>query len=186
MGRRQMLELVRDIGKRRVSVMLSTHLLHDVEQVCDSVVVLDKGKLALEGRLDATAATSGPCGTRLRDPDPRRHAGSISRSALEPRRRHRRGQSRATEDYAVGKRLRGSSFDEILVRGSPLPPAPRSGTCDGSRLAWKRHFSPRSMSTRSTCPDASPRSFLSAFRTGRARRASTEASPWDARRRRFS
>jgi ABC-2 type transport system ATP-binding protein len=34
-------------------VILSTHLLHDVEQVCESVVVLDQGKLALEGRLDA-------------------------------------------------------------------------------------------------------------------------------------
>jgi ABC-2 type transport system ATP-binding protein len=51
-GRRQMLELVRDVRKRGVSVMLSTHLLHDVEQVCDHVVVLDKGKLVLEGRLD--------------------------------------------------------------------------------------------------------------------------------------
>jgi ABC-2 type transport system ATP-binding protein len=52
-GRRQMLDLVRDVGKRRVSVMLSTHLLHDVEQVCENVVALDKGTLALEGRLDA-------------------------------------------------------------------------------------------------------------------------------------
>ena len=62
-GRRQMLELVRDVGKRGVSVILSTHLLHDVEQVCDSVVVLDKGKLALEGKLDVlrqhSAAHSG-------------------------------------------------------------------------------------------------------------------------------
>ena len=52
-GRRHMLELVRDIRKRGVSVMLSTHLLHDVEQVCDHVVVLDKGKLVLEGKLDS-------------------------------------------------------------------------------------------------------------------------------------
>lgn len=52
-GRRQMLDLVRDVGKRKVSVILSTHLLHDVEQVCDSVVVLDQGRLALEGRLDS-------------------------------------------------------------------------------------------------------------------------------------
>lgn len=52
-GRRQMLDLVRDIGKRRVSVLLSTHLLHDVEQVCENVVALDKGKLALAGRIAA-------------------------------------------------------------------------------------------------------------------------------------
>ena len=74
MGRRQMLELVRDIGKRRVSVMLSTHLLHDVEQVCDSVVVLDKGKLALEGRLDALRQRPGHAGRvyeiRIREDTP--------------------------------------------------------------------------------------------------------------------
>ena len=77
-GRRQMLELVRDVGKRGVSVMLSTHLLHDVEQVCDSVVVLDKGTLALAGRLDVlrqhSAGHSGHSGCvyeiRIREDTP--------------------------------------------------------------------------------------------------------------------
>ena len=73
-GRRQMLELVRDVGKRGVSVMLSTHLLHDVEQVCDSVVVLDKGRLALEGRLDALRERPGHAGCvyeiRIREDTP--------------------------------------------------------------------------------------------------------------------
>ena len=52
-GRRHMLDLVREVGAQGVSVLLSTHLLHDVEQVCESVVVLDRGRLALEGKLDA-------------------------------------------------------------------------------------------------------------------------------------
>lgn len=52
-GRRQMLDLVLEVGKRGVSVILSTHLLHDVEQVCQNVIVLDKGRLALVGKLDA-------------------------------------------------------------------------------------------------------------------------------------
>ncbi len=52
-GRRQMLELIREVGEKGVSVLLSTHLLHDVEQVCDAVVLLDKGTLALQGELDA-------------------------------------------------------------------------------------------------------------------------------------
>jgi ABC-2 type transport system ATP-binding protein len=50
-GRRQMLELVREIGKRGVSVVLSTHLLHDVEEVCEHAVVLNRGRLVLSGRL---------------------------------------------------------------------------------------------------------------------------------------
>jgi ABC-2 type transport system ATP-binding protein len=58
-GRRQMLELVRQIAARGVSVLLSTHLLHDVEQVCDAVVLLNRGRLVLEGRLDALRAHPG-------------------------------------------------------------------------------------------------------------------------------
>jgi ABC-2 type transport system ATP-binding protein len=52
-GRRQMLELVQQLSRRHgISVLLSTHLLHDVESVCDSVVLLKKGRLALQGTLE--------------------------------------------------------------------------------------------------------------------------------------
>ena len=58
-GRRDMLDLVAEIGKRGISVVLSTHLLHDVEHVCDAVVLLDHGKLALQGRLDGLRQRQG-------------------------------------------------------------------------------------------------------------------------------
>jgi len=58
-GRRQMLDLIRDIGKAGVSVILSTHLLHDVEQVCENVVVLDRGKLVLGSKLDSLGRHPG-------------------------------------------------------------------------------------------------------------------------------
>jgi ABC-2 type transport system ATP-binding protein len=51
-GRRQMLDLVRELCDRGMSVLLSTHLLHDVERVCDHAVVLDRGRLVLAGRVD--------------------------------------------------------------------------------------------------------------------------------------
>lgn len=50
-GRRQMLDLVREVGRRGVSVLLSTHLLHDVEEVCEQVVLLNRGRAVLSGRL---------------------------------------------------------------------------------------------------------------------------------------
>ncbi len=58
-GRRQMLELVRQLAGRGVSVLLSTHLLHDVEQVCERVAVLKEGRLALEGELTALRREPG-------------------------------------------------------------------------------------------------------------------------------
>jgi len=49
-GRREMLELIRRVGREfRISIVISTHLMGDVERVCDSVVVLDAGRLLRTG-----------------------------------------------------------------------------------------------------------------------------------------
>ena len=46
-GRDEMLELVRDLAHRKgVNLILSSHLLPDVEYTCDSVVVMDHGRVA--------------------------------------------------------------------------------------------------------------------------------------------
>jgi ABC-2 type transport system ATP-binding protein len=50
MGRREMLELIRRVGSEfGVSIVISTHLMGDVERTCDAVVVLDAGKLLRTG-----------------------------------------------------------------------------------------------------------------------------------------
>src|SRR5438132_6454686 len=49
-GRDEMLELVRDlVHNKGVNVIVSSHLLPDVEFTCDYVVVMDKGRVATEG-----------------------------------------------------------------------------------------------------------------------------------------
>ncbi len=49
-GRDDMLELVRDIAHNKgVNLILSSHLLPDVEYTCDHVVVLDRGTVAAQG-----------------------------------------------------------------------------------------------------------------------------------------
>ena len=58
-GRRQMLDLVSDLAARGISVLLSTHLLNDVERVCDHVLVLNHGELVLDSPLDALKQPSG-------------------------------------------------------------------------------------------------------------------------------
>ena len=59
-GRDEMLELVRDLGhNKQVNLILSSHLLPDVEFTCDAVVVMDKGRVAAEGPI---AALKGPAG----------------------------------------------------------------------------------------------------------------------------
>ncbi|HXD72893.1 MAG TPA: ABC transporter ATP-binding protein [Vicinamibacterales bacterium] len=59
-GRDEMLELVRDLAhNKNVNLILSSHVLPDVEYVCDRVVVLDKGKIAAAGPIDALKQPRG-------------------------------------------------------------------------------------------------------------------------------
>jgi ABC-2 type transport system ATP-binding protein len=59
-GRDEMLELVRDLAhNKNVNLILSSHLLPDVEYTCDSVVVVDKGSVAASGPIDALKQPRG-------------------------------------------------------------------------------------------------------------------------------
>jgi ABC-2 type transport system ATP-binding protein len=52
-GRDEMLELVRDLARNKgVNLILSSHLLPDVEYTCDSVIVMDKGRIAAAGPIE--------------------------------------------------------------------------------------------------------------------------------------
>jgi ABC-2 type transport system ATP-binding protein len=59
-GRDEMLELIRDLGhNKNVNLILSSHLLPDVEYTCDHVVVMDKGQVVAQGPI---AELKGPAG----------------------------------------------------------------------------------------------------------------------------
>jgi ABC-2 type transport system ATP-binding protein len=48
---REIRKLIRDIGKQH-SVIISTHILPEVEMVCDRVQIIDNGKLVFHGSID--------------------------------------------------------------------------------------------------------------------------------------
>src|SRR5262249_27277331 len=51
-GREEVLELARDLARNKgMSLIFSSHLLPDVEAVCDYVVVLGNGRLLAEGKI---------------------------------------------------------------------------------------------------------------------------------------
>jgi ABC-2 type transport system ATP-binding protein len=59
-GRDEMLELVRDLAHNKgVNLILSSHLLPDVEYTCDDVVVMDKGRIATAGPIAALKQPRG-------------------------------------------------------------------------------------------------------------------------------
>lgn len=50
-GRRDVLEVIRQLGGES-TVLFSTHILNDVERVCDRVAILDHGRLVTEAAMD--------------------------------------------------------------------------------------------------------------------------------------
>jgi len=58
-GRRIVRELLEELRRRGVSVLLNTHLLSEVERVCDRVAIIDGGELLAEGRPDELARPGG-------------------------------------------------------------------------------------------------------------------------------
>lgn len=59
-GRDEMLELIRDIAHNKgLNLILSSHLLPDVEYTCDYVVVMDKGQVATQGPIQALKGHGG-------------------------------------------------------------------------------------------------------------------------------
>jgi ABC-2 type transport system ATP-binding protein len=58
-GRAEMLALVARVGTFGISVLMATHLLDDVQQVCDNVVMLDGGRLVVEGATEGLVQRTG-------------------------------------------------------------------------------------------------------------------------------
>jgi ABC-2 type transport system ATP-binding protein len=84
LGRVDVRDLVLSLKSRGVAVLLNSHLIGEVERVCDRVVILDKGRVAASGTL---AELLGQREVRLRldtadgrAEDMLRAAGSLSRS----------------------------------------------------------------------------------------------------------
>jgi ABC-2 type transport system ATP-binding protein len=50
-GRREVRDLIRALRDRGTAVLLNSHLLGEVEQVCDHVVILDRGRVVHSGSL---------------------------------------------------------------------------------------------------------------------------------------
>jgi ABC-2 type transport system ATP-binding protein len=69
-GQRQVLGIVRDIAQTRgATVVLSTHTLPEVEEICSNVLILDRGRVVAAGSVgDVTAAAAARRSARLRVP----------------------------------------------------------------------------------------------------------------------
>lgn len=66
-GRDEMLSLVARLGREGVSVVMSTHLLADVERTCDHLVMLDGGRVVVSRTVETLLATTGSVTVEVED-----------------------------------------------------------------------------------------------------------------------
>ncbi len=69
-GIREVRELIKQLGSDgQTTVLLSSHLLSEVQQVCDDVTIIARGKLVATGAVADVLATGSTGDVRLRAPD---------------------------------------------------------------------------------------------------------------------
>ncbi len=70
-GMRDMRELVRRLAGEGLTILLSSHLLYEVEELCNRVAIIRKGRIIYQGELSDLLATAAS-GFRLRALEPER------------------------------------------------------------------------------------------------------------------
>ncbi|HYI15300.1 MAG TPA: ABC transporter ATP-binding protein [Thermomicrobiales bacterium] len=84
-GRDDMLNLINRIHRQLgITVIVSSHLLEDIERVCDYVVMVDRGKLVVNGRINDLMQGGGDVIVRI-DGDPQRLVDGLAARQLSAR-----------------------------------------------------------------------------------------------------
>lgn len=121
-GREQMLDLIRRTGRTQgMAILMATHLLADVERVCDHVLVLDGGRLARAGPLASFRSAQPLLRVAVGQADAPRLAAALAGQGEEVR-VHGDEVLVALRDYAVYDRIRDTvaALDLPLLRLSQV------------------------------------------------------------------
>jgi ABC-2 type transport system ATP-binding protein len=70
-GMRDMRELVKRLAGEGITILLSSHILAEVEELCNRVAIIRRGRIIYEGRLDELLSSAAG-GLRLQATDPQR------------------------------------------------------------------------------------------------------------------
>lgn len=136
-GQREIRELTRELASEGRGVLLASHLLHEVELVCDRVVVIQKGRIIAAGTIAEITRGGSSYQIVVSEPD---RAAEILRG-LDGVREVRRTE-RGLE--VVADADRGDQFNRALVAGSLFASAivPRQSSLEDVFLELTEEESP--------------------------------------------
>lgn len=89
-GIREIRETIRGLGESGVTVLLSSHILAEVQQVCDSVTIIGNGRLLREGRVEDLVGVDATPTYRISVADPEKATGLLTAAGFGVRREGRR------------------------------------------------------------------------------------------------
>ncbi|HET7771841.1 MAG TPA: ABC transporter ATP-binding protein, partial [Chloroflexota bacterium] len=123
-GRREVRDLIRTLRSRGVAVFLNSHLLSEVELVCDRVAIIDRGRVVRQGSMQDLVAGVLEIEVRVDGASPALLA-EIERSWPRVTQREvvsagangHTSNGMATYRFAVEAASDGSSIADLLVRG---------------------------------------------------------------------
>ncbi len=99
-GMRWMRKVLRDCADRGGTVLLSSHLLHEVQAVADRLVIIGGGRIAAQGTRDELLAGSG---TLVRAADAAALEAALSRARLDARPAEHGGSVVVADPVEVGR-----------------------------------------------------------------------------------
>ena len=126
-GIHEIRETMRGLADAGRTVLVSSHILSEVQQVADTVTIIGRGRLLAEGDVDEILARGGTEAVRVRVPDPAAAAQVLPDAGLRPGTRPAR--HRARPGRARGRRrLDAAEVTRALAqRGSTSPSWSGSG-----------------------------------------------------------
>ena len=129
-GCREVKDLILALARRGKTVILSSHLLSDVEDVCDRVVIYYGGKIQADGHVEGIARQAGHAAHH--------HAGAAARNpgaraGNHPQGRRPRESARGQSDAKPGK-----LFSRRGAKGARRPP--RKPAARNPARAWRAYL----------------------------------------------
>jgi ABC-2 type transport system ATP-binding protein len=81
-GMHQMREMITSLADEGRTVMLSSHLLDEVERTCDAVAIVDRGRVIRQGPIDELIRAAGTASVQVDCADPARAARLIDEAGI--------------------------------------------------------------------------------------------------------